>query len=296
MKFILTTIVVCLFSLTVDAQSFSTLKQYEDTLKVIGPKILQSDTDSARTANNELFSKYLQEALSLPNSFTYPFDSVKNLSVKKSDDDVVKLYTWTQPAVGGNDYQFFGLVQLHDKKKKLFSTIQLEDKHAEISRPETQRLDPKNWFGALYYQILTDKHKKKTTYTLIGWHGNNRQSTKKVIDVLNVNNNRISFGAPVFKSGIKTQSRMIYEYNAQAVMSLKYDDKMKMIVMDHLSPSAPRLLNHFDSYGPDFTYDAFKFKKGKWYFLRDIDPRNPSSAQQKSKRKPEPGLTPPVEK
>lgn len=265
----------------------ATLKQYEDTLKVIGPRILQSETDSARSANNQVFTQLLKEALQLPNSFAYPFDNVKNVSVKKSDDAVVKLYTWTQPALGGTDYSFFGFVQLHDKKKKLTTLIELEDKHEEVQKPETQKLDAKNWFGALYYQILTDKYKKKTTYTLVGWHGNNKQSTKKVIDVLTINNNRISFGAPIFRVGNSTQSRMIYEFNAQAVMSLKYEDKMKMIVMDHLSPSSPSLSKQPESYGPDFTYDAFRFNKGKWIFEQNIDVNNPSSADPKSKRKAE---------
>ena len=264
-----------------------TLKEYEDTLKVIGPRILQSEKDSARTANNEIFTQLLKEALSLPNSFIYPFDSLKSVSIRKSDDDVVKLYTWTQPALGGTDYSYFGFVQIYDKKKKLTTLIELEDKHEEIEKAETKKLDAKNWYGALYYQILTDKYKKKTTYTLIGWHGNNRQSTKKVIDVLTINNNRISFGAPVFRVGNRTQSRMIYEFNAQAVMSLKYEDKMKMIVMDHLSPPSPGLAKQPESYGPDFTYDAFKFKKGKWIFEQNIDVNNPSSADPKSKRKAE---------
>jgi hypothetical protein len=265
----------------------TTFKEYEDTLKVIGPGILQSETDSARSANNQIFTLLLKKALLLPNSFAFPFDSVKNMSVRKSDDGVVRLYTWTQPALGGTDYTFYGLVQIHDKKKKLTTLIELEDKHEEVQRPETQKLDAKNWYGALYYQILTDKYRKKTTYTLIGWHGNNKKSTKKVIDVLTINNNRISFGAPIFRVGNRTQSRMIYEFNALAVMSLKYEDRMKMIVMDHLSPSSPELAKQPESYGPDFSYDAFKFNKGKWIFEQDIHVNNPSSADPKSKRKAE---------
>jgi len=272
----------------------STLKEFEDTLKVIGPKILQSQTDSARTANNQIFTYLLKEALQLPNSFEYPFDSLKNVSVRKSDDNVIKSYTWTRPEVGSNNYSFFGFIQVNNKKKKLTTLIELEDKHEEIQRPETQRLDAKNWYGSLYYQILTDKYRKKTTYTLIGWHGNNRKSTKKVIDVLNLNNNRISFGAPVFKVGNKTQSRMIYEYNAQAVMSLKFEDRKNMIVMDHLSPASPALAKLPESYGPDFTYDAFRFKKGKWHFQRNIDINNPASSDPKVKSPPQTDKIPPV--
>jgi hypothetical protein len=272
----------------------TTFKEYEDTLKVIGPKILQAETDSARTANNEIFTLLLREALHLPNSFYYPFNDLKNLSVRKSGDNVVKTYTWTQSQIGGTDYFFFGFIQIFDKKKKLTTTIELEDKHEEIQQPETQILDAKNWYGAIYYQLLTHKYKKKTIYTTIGWHGNDRKSTKKVIDIITLNNNKISFGSPVFQSGNKTQIRMIYEFNAQAVMSLKYEDRMKMIVMDHLSPPSPSLARQMDSYGPDFSYDGFQFKKGKWLFHQDIDVKNRSSADPKKKTKPQKGLMPPV--
>ena len=64
------------------------------------------------------------------------------------------------------------------------------------------------------------------------------------------------------------RNRVIFTYDAQISMTLRYDDKIKGIVFDHLikiknDPTEP--------YGPDGTYDALKIKKGKWLLVNDVD-------------------------
>ncbi len=49
-----------------------------------------------------------------------------------------------------------------------------------------------------------------------------------------------------------------------------------------------------ESFGPDFTYDVFKFNKGKWIFEQNIDVNNPSFADFKIKTKPQTDKIPPV--
>ena len=59
-------------------------------------------------------------------------------------------------------------------------------------------------------------------------------------------------------------------------MSLRYNEKKKMIVFDHLSPSNQMLKNNYEFYGPDMTYDAYKFQNNSWNFLKNIEVGNPS--------------------
>jgi len=47
-----------------------------------------------------------------------------------------------------------------------------------------------------------------------------------------------------------------------------------MIVFDHLSPSKPSLVGVYEFYGPDFSYDGYKFEKGMLELYPDIDIRN----------------------
>ena len=59
-------------------------------------------------------------------------------------------------------------------------------------------------------------------------------------------------------------------------MALNFDAKEKMIVMDHLAPEDSRFEGQYQFYGPDFSYDALKFKKGAWIFERDVFAKNRS--------------------
>ncbi|MBL7915546.1 MAG: hypothetical protein JNL49_10925, partial [Bacteroidia bacterium] len=55
---------------------------------------------------------------------------------------------------------------------------------------------------------------------------------------------------------------------------LRYEEKKKMFVFDHLSPASPSAKGQFRYYGPDFTYDGYRFKKGLWYYKSNLDMRN----------------------
>ena len=57
-------------------------------------------------------------------------------------------------------------------------------------------------------------------------------------------------------------------------MSVKWNERMKMIVFDHLSPSQPSLAGNYEYYGPDFSYDGFRFEKDAWVLVEQIDMRN----------------------
>ena len=109
---------------------------------------------------------------------------------------------------------------------------------------------------------------------MLGWDGNDDFTTKKIIDVVTFSNNsKPKFGSE-FKLEEKSQKRMIFEYNAQAQMLLQYNEIMKMIVFDHLSPSNPKFEGNFRYYGPDFSYDGFYFDDGVWIYKPDIDFRS----------------------
>jgi hypothetical protein len=120
------------------------------------------------------------------------------------------------------------------------------------------------------------KYKKKKYYVLLGWDGNNRISNKRLIDVLYFTEKGFpKFGDAIFSSESgKVKKRIIFEYQAGLVMSLRYEDEKNAIVFDHLSPSNPSLEGQFSFYGPDFSYDMMQFKDGKWIYIKDVLPRN----------------------
>ena len=168
----------------------------------------------------------------------------------------------------------------------------LEDNSANIRNAEQEDLDAKNWYGGIYYQIAYIKKIGRKYYTLLAWDGNDGNSTKKIIDVLYFSGkNKIKFGLPIFKKNKKeSQKRVIIEYDAKTSVSVRYQEKEKRIVFNHLVPPKKDLEGLEEYYIPEGTFNSYQYNKGKWLLEEDVDIRN----QQKVKRikKPKRGLVP----
>ena len=164
----------------------------------------------------------------------------------------------------------------HNKKYKRYEVIELIDNSENIRNAEQQELDAKNWYGGLYYKIAYVKKSGKQYYTLLAWDGNDNYSTKKIMDVMYFSGrNKIKFGLPIFKKNKKESlKRVILEYDAKTSVSVKYDKKEKRIIFNHLVPSRKDLKGLKEYYIPEGTFNAYKYKKGKWWLDQDIDIRN----------------------
>ena len=206
-------------------------------------------------------------------SLKYDFEKLTKISIQTSENKKVRIITW-QIQFSSGVFSYFGFIQSNANKNDIL-LYQLNDKSEEISNIENAVFTPEKWYGTLYYKIVTNKYKKDTYYTLLGWDGNDNLTNKKIIDVLyfDSNNNPV-FGKPVFSYENKIQNRIIFEYGEQVKMLLNFDEDYKMIIWDHLAPSSPALKDKFQYYGPDFSYDGLKFNKGIWEFYPKITPKN----------------------
>lgn len=249
--------------------SFTTI---EDSLKALGNKVLLGENDSVKLANNKIFLDVWQRALRLKGSWNFPFDSVITVARLKSKDNFMRIINWHIPFSNGT-FMYYGIIQCNypDGTREFV----LNDMSEGLRNAETKTMNASKWYGAHYYKIVEPKEKKKTkSYTLLGWDGNNPYSTKKIIEILSFNENGDPvFGATVFKGLKKMQSRFILEYNKDAFVSLKYDEKAKIIFFDRLVPRDPALEGQYEYYIPDFTHDAFKFSGGNWKFIENLDLR-----------------------
>ena len=267
------------------------IAEYEDTLKVMAHTIMNGESQTVKTEANNAFISTLQEVLQFERSFNYPFDSLKTISIRTSSDSKIRIYTWLLRKDNGN-YQYFGFVHYKNKSKKRYEIITLNDNSENIRRPENEQLDNNNWYGALYYDIIYIKKKGRKYYTLLGWDGNNDISTKKIIDVMYFSGReKIKFGASIFKKGKTTTKRFIIEYNATSTISVKYEEKEKKIIFDHLIPMRKDLEGLHEYYIPDGTYNAMKYTNGKWEFKNDVAANNPSS-KNPARGNPKMGITP----
>lgn len=249
------------------------ITSYEDSLNNYFTQMAKERDDEKKEIINEKILTIFREVLAQDESFDYDFSSLKYIGNLRSDDDNLRIITWNLPFYDGT-HKYFGFIQYKSNRRTIM-TYELTDKSEQIENPEFEILSNKNWFGALYYQIIINKYRGDVYYTLLGTDLNDLYSKKKVVEILQFDkDNQPVFGAPVFKNREKTVSRVIFEYNAKVSMAINYDESKEMIVYDHLSPSRPSLKGQFQFYGPDFSYDGLKFENGIWNTYHDIDVRN----------------------
>ncbi|MEI7595097.1 MAG: hypothetical protein WCK02_05055 [Bacteroidota bacterium] len=249
-------------------------KEKEDSLIVYGKLMLNAETDDQRVEANQKFKSILFEALKKENSFQYNFDSLLMIARLMPEDKSFRLYNWHINKSNGT-YLYFGVIQVFNEKKKKYDIYWLSDKTMDIMIPQEEKLGNDKWYGAHYYKVIENKDGGKKYYTLLGWKGNNQLTQKKVIDVLLFNSSgKPTFGDAIFKVGKKPAKRVVFEYSSTVSMTMKYHEKTGYIVYDHLSPKDDNLKGQFQYYGPDFTYDALKFKNGKWHKVDDFEARN----------------------
>ena len=256
------------FFLTLLSLSIAASGQPIDSLKALIKLIQRGENDSIRKEANNKFLSGFEKLLQEKDAFTTNFDSLKNVSVITSEDNKIRLYTWMMPYYDGSKYEYFGFLQV--KTPTMDTLIHLIDSTASIKKPESEKLYPERWIGAIYYKIIEVKQKKNTFYTLLAWKAKDQKVTQKLIEVLYIEKDKVRFGYPIIKSGSVFKNRIIFTFNAQASMILNFDKNFNGIVFDHMGTNKNNLsqIN-----GPDGTYDGLQFKKGNWLLIRDIDVR-----------------------
>ncbi len=223
------------------------------------------------------------------NSLNYDFKALKSVSVLSDPKHQFRIYTWVLE-LGENNYDYFGFTQYSLNAKKQTLKITELNNNPSLSKPEYETYLADKWMGALYYGIVPNLNKSDKKFLLLGWDGNNPISNKKIIEVISFNKlGEPTFGAPILKVNTGTDQkpkyelkhRVIFEYSEKSTMTLKYDAVLKMVVYDHLSPVNESLKNIKASYVPDFSYDGFLYKAGKWTQQFNLDARNPKEAKPK---------------
>jgi hypothetical protein len=284
-------------SLSLRSQGSQKLSQLEDSLSFIQHKIQKTENDSTRQSLNIQFRKTLKKAIELPGSFLYPFDSLNKMAKITSGDKKLRIYNWNIPVTDGSNLYFCFLQIPIKNKKNTFRIIELTDRSDSIPDPEHCSLNSNDWYGALYYKIITKNSKNGMIYTLLGWEGKNLAEMQKIIEVFTLDDNDTPhFGKELFnkyKDG--NSKRVIFKYSPVANMVLRYEEqalskgkkwnatkktfqekhsKASMIVCDRLIT-----IEAIEGKGPVLVpagdiYDGFLFENDRWNFMESVDARN----------------------
>ncbi len=281
------------------------LPEVEKGLATLARSIWQDSVYRRQQQSNEIFLQRLRWVLTRPESFFYPFDSLKMVSILAPQDSTFRIFTWF--LVDERQFHhYFGLVQRRiflDENRYRIKVYVLQDKVDKIPGVEQMALDQNHWLGAYYYKPRYSKYgvlsfpmkyvqingltgkriKKKTTlYVLLGWNGHNRWTNYKIIETIAFDErdtNKVIFGAPVFYWGRIPKYRVVFKYTDNSPFNLNIGyivlrkglfnrpKKIKAIVFDHLS--MPKHVRRTDPWmiGADGTCDALLFVR-RWFEYR----------------------------
>ncbi len=232
---------------------------YSDTL---------SDSDSLLLQIREEMSN----ALAMEGSMEFPWSRLNRIGVVTSDDKRLRIFSW-HVMDDYDHYRYFGFIQVGLKKGKVRLHELMDNGKPQRGLMKLKQSDT-DWYGKLYYSVVTSKHKRKSYYTLMGMDFNDSRSTIKSVEVISLHRHQPRFTESMFYNGRDFIDRLVLEYADQVTMSVRYDHPSGMITYDHLVPFHPIYKNNFEFYGPDGSYDGLEFSDGLWNYREDIDIRN----------------------
>ena len=265
------------------------LQEYEDTLSSLAYTIMNGQNETLRLEANRGFISELLEVLKYKNSYFYPFDSLKSISILHPDDHSFRLFNWIVRRDDG-EIKYHAYIVIPSVKKKNNVIIQLQDNSDYQLDFENQVFNQDNWYGALYYKIISSKKKNNIHYTMLAWDGNSQNSVKKIIDIIEINEHQVYFGKNIFIKNNKKSKRVVVEYNSKTSVSVNYDESKNRIIFDHLVPLKENNEGYKAFHVPDGSYDCYQYKNGKWIFMENIDARSKNKSSNKSNTKEEKGL------
>ncbi|MCF0206961.1 MAG: hypothetical protein HUK15_05985 [Bacteroidales bacterium] len=261
-------------TLCIQAKNDNVFKPIVDSINNLFTEMAKTTSDAKKESKNAEIILIMKDFLHNPLSFDHPIDTLKFLSCVKSDDNVIRVYTWN---INYNDgsFKYFGFVQ--QKAGGKISIYSLDDMRNHNPNQdfgkEFNYYTTSEWYGCIYYECITKSWNSRTYYTLLGWDGADHHINRKIIEVLSFTRRGIPvFEKKMFKVDRVITSRMLFEYADRATMLLRYNAKHNIIVVDHLSPAEERFKDLHQYYGPDMSYDAFEFKGGRWIHESNIDP------------------------
>lgn len=269
-------------------QDPNTLKiaKVEESIKDFSLAILNATEMVDRFRADSLFTRGLVQALKVPNSFNYRFDSLVSISKLYAPDSSFRIFTW-QIMKDFSAYRQKGAIQMHTYDGSL-KLIPLFDNSEYTDFPCDSVRDASNWIGAVYYNIVLKTWRGKNYYTLLGYDENNSKSTKKWMEVMTFD----PAGKPVFggryfdypPDSIKPPqptNRFCLEFKKQAGAKINYDPEIDRIVFAHLV-SENGEVKEKQSLIPYGSYEGFRWQNGKWVHEHNIEFADPAPGPNKT--------------
>jgi len=243
--------------------------------------IIEAPNNPERISRNAIFADVLEQTLLADSLFNNDLESVVNVSVLYDDSRSFRIATWYVPLFNGT-VVFHGFYQTPTTPGREARLVTLNDRTRQVESNLQRTLDPRNWYGAYYYELIQVQHHGSDQFVLLGWKGDNPITRKRVIEPLIITESGPTFGGQFFEIGDHRPFRVVFEYSRRVSMSLDYEpyhqkssgQSVPMIIFDRLVPSHPSMAGRHEHYVPAVNvFDGLEFHNGAWRFVPDIDVR-----------------------
>lgn len=248
-------------SFTIFSQSDSLVKK---NLFFYGDVMLNALEYENRALAGEKFYDSFKTLLDNGNAFELAQGDIKTVSILSGDENEFKLISWQVKHLP-HASKCYGFIVYPDG-----SFVELENQDNSLSDLEYEQLDKKNWYGALYYNLLKISADQ---YLIFGYKEIDQFRNAKILDVLNVGKGAITFGDEIFedKEDLGTYlNRVVLIYSNDAGVNLNYNPGLEMIVHDHLVQRMGQLEGQGPVNVPDGTYEGYIFDNDKWKYKEKI--------------------------
>ncbi len=252
--------------------NFKKMKLCEDTLGILAYAVINDSIEAERFAACRQLITGLVRSLKTENSYKYPFERLKSMSILSPPDSSFRIFTW-QLFVNDSTYRYYGAIQRNSGELSLFPLIDRSG-DMEYPKPTHETLTPERWYGALYYNLIQFDTKQGRRYLLLGYDAFEFFQKRKIVDVLSFNaEGKPEFGAEVFQRETPLpkgpEKRIFLEYSAEASVKCNWDELYGMILFEHLIPMGSPF-GRGVTYVPDGSYDGLKQEKGKWKYIEKV--------------------------
>jgi len=193
----------------------------ETAIEALAYKVLNAAKDEERLNANSDLKSLLKNELSKKSAFTFPFDSIKSISILSSPDSVFRLFNWNIPFNDGTfEYECGILKRFPDSRaSEFYLLVPFTNDSLQLDQVITNN---RKWLPGLFYELIQKETDLQSYYTLLTWVGNDRLTSKKRIDVLWFDQSGdVRFGAPIFVKEKSKMSRVGFEFSAQNTMILR---------------------------------------------------------------------------
>ncbi len=241
----------------------------EDDLAYHADIMINTTVASHRFKAANLFQEQFENMLKTEGSYKHSFESLKWISQLTSEDNKFRIFSWIV-ADENVVSKTYGYIQFADGQ-----FITLNDTGEMSSDLEYELTGSQDWFGAIYYNIMPFKSAGNTDYILFGYRQFAKFDKVKVMDVLSIVDNKVTFGKDLFVKKIEgerdeVKTRLLLTYSADSNVSLHYNENMSMIVHDNLIPRMGRIKGQGPTQLPDGSFVGYKQEGNSWVYVDKI--------------------------